>query len=205
MFRNTRVGQFVVAFAVLFAACSGSSDDTASAPGESDSTSDAPTEVVTTPLAEITANHVDPPVSFDTSPSTGGDHFGFWHNCGFYSEELIEGAATHSLEHGAIWITYGESLDDEGVAALESLAAGNPRLLISPYDHDEPIVLSAWGAQQRGIQSATAPEIDAFITDWIDNPELIEAGASCNGAVGVPPDDPNSLIDGTPVPEAFLS
>lgn len=173
--------------------------------GESASEPVVLSAVETTPLIEIAANHVDPPVSFSTRPSTGGDHYPFWMNCGFYSEVVIEGAATHSLEHGAVWITYGESLPDADVDALEALVTANPRLLISPYDHDDPIVLSAWGAQQRGISSATAPEIAAFIDAWLDNPNLIEAGASCSSAVGIPPNDPNSLADGTPVPEEFLS
>lgn len=188
----------LLSIALFASACSGGEATEEAAPPSE------PGEVQTTPLIDITANHVDPPVEFATSPSTGGDHYAFWMNCGFYSEEVIEGAATHSLEHGAIWITYGDSLAEEELAALEALATTNPRLLISPYDHDEAIVLSAWGAQLRGVSSASAPEVQAFIDDWVDNPALGEAGASCGNAVGLPPDDPNTLFDGTPVPEEFL-
>lgn len=190
------IGALVLALAL--AACGGDGDTAAEFTGEV-------SDVQTTPLIEINANHVEPPVSFNTSPSTGGDHYPFWVNCGFYNEPVIEGAATHSLEHGVVWITYNASLAAEEISALEDLAASNPRLLISPYDHAEPIVLSAWGAQQRGISSASAPEVEAFITDWADNPVLGEAGASCSGAAGNPPNDPNTLVDGTPVPEEFLS
>lgn len=125
-------------------------------------------------------------------------------NCGFYTVPVIEGAATHSLEHGAVWITYGESLPEGDVGALEALAASNPRLLISPFDHDDPIVLSAWGAQQRNVQSATAPEVAAFIAEWQDNPELVEAGASCTTAAGTPPDVVNTLFDGTEIPDEYF-
>ncbi len=193
----------LAACVISFAACSGGS--TTSANNGSSAGQPALPAVLTTPHSEITANHVEPPVSFSTSPSTGGDHFPFWMNCGFYDEPVIEGAATHSMEHGVVWITYGDSLAADQIELLRGLAAENSRLLISPYDHDEPIVLSAWGAQQRAIPSATAPEIDAFISEWVDNPELVEAGASCSTAVGNPPNDPNSLVDGTPVPEEFLS
>lgn len=201
--KNIRTASVVAASVLILAACGGS---TSSASPDGDAASPAlVSEVETTPLGEITANHVDPPVLFSTSPSTGGDHFPFWMNCGFYTEQVIEGAATHSLEHGAIWITYSESLDDDEIAALELLSQENPRLLISPYEQDDPIILSAWGAQQRGVASANAPELAAFIAEWLDNPSLIEAGASCNGAVGNPPGDPNSLADGTAVPDEFLS
>lgn len=191
-----------VAIAFVAVACSGG--------GESESASPAPTvageasEVLVTPSTDLTANHVEPPVSFASSPSVGGDHYPFWMNCGFYTVEVIEGAATHSLEHGAIWITYSDSLAEGDLAELEALAASNPRLLISPYDHDDPIVLSAWGAQQRNVQSATDPEVAAFITEWQDNTELIEAGASCSSAAGTPPDVVNTLVDGTVIPEEFF-
>ena len=187
-----------LSISLVAAACGGGDASDVAAVAE-------PGVVQTTPLIDITANHVEPPVEFSSSPSTGGDHYQFWMNCGFYTEEVIEGAATHSLEHGAIWITYNDSLAEEELGALEALASGNPRLLISPYDHDDPIVLSAWGAQLRGVTSASAPEVQTFIDDWADNPALGEAGASCGNAVGVPPDDPNTLFDGTPVPEEFLS
>ncbi len=190
------------AIALLASACGGGSESTASPP-----TTEAgvATEVLVTPSTDLTANHVEPPVSFATSPATGGDHFPFWMNCGFYSVEVIEGAAAHSLEHGAVWITYGESLPSDEVEALQALAASNPRLLVSPYGHDDPIVLSAWGAQQRNVQTASAPEVAAFIAQWQDNPELVEAGASCSSAAGTPPDVVDALIDGTEIPEEFFS
>lgn len=184
---------------LVAAACGGSESETVSpeVAGEA-------SEVMVTPSTDLSANHISPPASFASSPSIGGDHYPFWMNCGFYTVELIEGAATHSLEHGAIWITYGDSLPDEDVAALEELAGTNPRLLISPYGHDDPIVLSAWGAQQRNVQSATSPEVLAFIAEWQDNPELVEAGASCSSAAGTPPDVVNTLVDGTAIPDEFF-
>ncbi len=191
---------------VLFVtACGGSSNDAESEVSPAPTVVGEASEVLVTPSTDLTANHIDPPVSFANSPSIGGDHYPFWMNCGFYSVEVIEGAATHSLEHGAIWITYGESLPEGDVAELEALALANSRLLISPYDHQDPIVLSAWGAQQRNVQSATAPEIEAFITEWQDNPELVEVGASCSGAAGTPPDVVNTLIDGTEIPAEYVN
>ena len=189
----------VVAFVAV--ACGGGEEAASPAPTIAGEAS----EVLVTPSTDLSANHVEPPVSFASSPSVGGDHYPFWMNCGFYSVEVIEGAATHSLEHGAVWITYGDSLPDSEIAELEALAASNPRLLISPYDHDDPIVLSAWGAQQRNVQSATAPEVATFITEWQDNAELIEAGALCSSAAGTPPDIVNTLADGTAIPDEFLN
>lgn len=193
-----------VLLVVVLSAC-GSSESTQSTGTSSDavdsSALSAPTSV---PVSDLGASHVDPPVSFDQSPSIGGDHYPFWQNCGFYNVELIEGAATHTMEHGAVWITYNEStISSDDLATLEDLTKDNGKLLISPYPHDEPLVLSAWGVQQRGILSIDEPAFNEFIDTWIDNPELAEAGVRCTGAAGIPPNDVRSLADGEQVADSF--
>jgi len=197
---------FVLLAAIVLVACSGSDDPDPDA-GASTSTiaSDgvAP-PFVSVPVSELGADHVDPPVSFDQSPSIGGDHYPFWQNCGFYEVELIEGAATHTMEHGAVWITYNpDKLSESELSTLAGMVMDNGKLLISPYPHDEALVLSGWGVQQRGIASIGSPEVDAFIEQWIDNPELPEAGVRCTGAAGIPPDDVRTLADGARVPDAY--
>ncbi len=204
--------KMLISLAIVLAACGGSDaadTETPSTSGPTDTSSDevdgsalaAPTSI---PVSDISAGHVDPPVSFDQSPSIGGDHYPFWQNCGFYNVEVLEGAAAHTMEHGAVWITYNaSSISDEDLAALEQLAQDNGKLLISPYAHDEPLVLSAWGVQQRGITSVEEPQFMEFIDTWVDNPELAEAGVRCTGAAGVPPDDIRTLADGEQVPENY--
>ncbi len=160
------------------------------------------------PFSEYSTNHVEPPVSFATSPSTGGAHYPFWQNCGYYNVDVPEGAATHTMEHGAVWITYNaDKASADDLAALEALAAGNGKLLITPYEHDEAIVLSAWGVQQRGVPAASTAEgsaaITEFIAAWVDNPELAEAGVRCDGAAGITPDQPRVFPDGQVVPDEF--
>jgi len=204
----------------LAASCGGGDSDDAGSTTATDSSSDAAasTEVEETtealpplssvPFGEYGTSHVGPPVSFETSPSTGGDHYQFWQNCGYYTTEVIEGAATHTLEHGAVWITYNESaVSGDDLAALEALASGNGKLLISPYNHDDAIVLSAWGVQQRGVPAPStaqgSAEISAFIEAWADNPELAEAGVPCDRSAGVPPDSPRVFPDGQEIPDDF--
>lgn len=156
------------------------------------------------PVSEISANHVDPPVSFDQSPSIGGDHYPFWQNCGFYTVELIEGAATHTMEHGAVWITYNaDKVSEAELSTLSGMAADNGKLLISPYPHAEKLVLSAWGVQQRTELAPQDSAVADFIEEWVDNPDLPEAGVRCTDAAGIPPNDVRSLVDGTQVPAEF--
>ena len=70
-------------------------------------------------------------------------------------------------------------------------------------EHPEGLVLSAWGAQLRSPFGPEAPAIQQFIADRVDNPELPEAGVTCQGAAGIPPNDVITLIDGSEIPEAF--
>ena len=52
--------------------------------------------------------------------------------------------------------------------------------------------------------SADDPSIRAFIELWQDNPELPEASASCDGAIGQPPDVADRFIDGEMIPAEYL-
>jgi hypothetical protein len=208
---------FVVGALILLSACGADSDDGAvvsptttsgdvtsgTVDGVADVTVALP-PLVSVPVDDLGTNHVNPPVSFDQSPSIGGDHYGFWQNCGFYDVDVLEGAATHTMEHGAVWITYNsDAMTAADLAVLESLAADDGKLLVSPYPHDDPIVLSAWGVQQRGVQSASSPEVAAFVELWKENPELTEAMVRCDGAAGIPPNDIRTLADGAQVPAEF--
>ncbi len=54
----------------------------------------------------------------------------------------------HSLEHGAVWITYQPTLPQDQIDSLKALAEGDPYMMMSPYEGlPAPIVLTAWDHQ----------------------------------------------------------
>ncbi|MBA2276882.1 MAG: DUF3105 domain-containing protein [Chloroflexia bacterium] len=127
------------------------------------------------------ATHVEGTVDYEQDPPAGGDHAGDWQSCGFYDEPVINEQAVHSLEHGAVWITYDPELPEEDIAALEELADGQTHLLISPYeDLPSPIVASAWGVQLE-IEGVDDPYLPAFIDFFLEGPQTPEPGAPCEG------------------------
>ncbi|HEV2069053.1 MAG TPA: DUF3105 domain-containing protein [Acidimicrobiales bacterium] len=133
-----------------------------------------------------TANHVPGDVEYSQTPPVGGDHDPAWQNCGVYREPVREENAVHSLEHGAVWITYGPDLEDEAIQALEERARGETHVLVTPFEElGDRVVLSAWGRQLR-VDSADDERIDAFISAFQQGPQSPEAGASCSGAIGDP-------------------
>jgi len=151
-----------------------------------EATAGAPVEGVE--LIEVaSANHVPGTVDYPTSPPAGGDHNGVWQNCGVYTEPVVNENAVHSLEHGAVWITYSADLPSEQVQVLTDRAAqGQGYVLVSPYqDLAAPIVLSAWGAQ-LAVDEADDPRVDAFLTQYVQGEQTPEPGAACYGGTGTP-------------------
>ncbi len=55
-------------------------------------------------------NHVETRVSYPQNPAVGGDHSPIWLNCGAYAGAVPEMSVVHSLEHGAVWVTYRPDL-----------------------------------------------------------------------------------------------
>lgn len=152
-------------------------------------------EIVEYPINET--DHVLGEVAYQSAPATGGDHFWAWQNCGFYDAPLIEETAVHSLEHGAVWVTYPPGADDATLAPIRERASQESHLLVSPYPGlDAPLVLSAWERQLK-VDSWENPAVEEFLDGHLGrrSPTAPEAGASCEGGVGAPPSDPNSRYD----------
>ncbi len=134
---------------------------------------------------DITArSHVTTTVDYGAdSPPFGGNHNAYWAQCTgiVYDHQLANENAVHTLEHGAIWITYQPGLDQASITKLSDKVLGKNYMLMTPYAGlKTPISLQAWG-YQLFVQSADDPRIDQFITDLRLNPNTIpEYGASCD-------------------------
>lgn len=134
----------------------------------------------------LTFDHVTTAVDYAQDPPAGGDHNAAWLNCGVYTEPVPDENAVHSLEHGAVWITYDPALPADQVAALEALAAGQSYVIVSPYEGlDSAVAASAWGYQLK-VDSADDERLAVFVQKYLLNPELAEVGAPCSNGVGVP-------------------
>jgi len=119
-------------------------------------------------------------------PPVGGIHSGIWQNCGIYDEPILAKNAVHSMEHGAVWITYQPGLAEGEVARLQDAVRGEPYALLSPYpDLQSPIVLTAWGIQLE-LDSAKDGRISDFVDRYQQGPQTPERGASCMNGTGSP-------------------
>jgi hypothetical protein len=109
-----------------------------------------------------------------------------WLNCGIYTTPVRNENAVHSLEHGAVWITYQPSLAPSAVQHLVSLVKGRAYVILAPYPGlPAPIVASAWGLQLK-LQTANDPRIAEFIQKYANGPQAPEPGGECTGGTGSP-------------------
>ena len=137
-------------------------------------------------VAVASRNHVPGTVPYPETPPAGGDHASVWQNCGYYAQPIVPEIGVHTLEHGAVWLTYRPDLPADQVDTLRRLAAGQTFILVTPLDGlSAPIVATAWGRQLE-LESAEDGALNAFIREFRQGPTAPEPGAPCTGGTGAP-------------------
>ncbi|KRE60564.1 hypothetical protein ASG92_21525 [Arthrobacter sp. Soil736] len=134
----------------------------------------------------LSSNHVKGAVKYAQSPPVGGDHSAVPLNCAVYSEPVPNENAVHSLEHGAVWVTY----DPQAVTGtqLDTLRKDIPSTyaILSPFSGlSSPVVASAWGVQLK-VTGVDDPRIKDFIAKYRSAKTAPEPGAPCTGGVDGP-------------------
>ncbi|MFJ9623759.1 DUF3105 domain-containing protein [Streptomyces sp. NPDC101181] len=139
--------------------------------------------------AKLGRDHVAGAVDYPMRPPVGGDHNQSWMNCDgdVYEKALPDVNAVHSLEHGAVWVTYNGKAADADVAKLAERVKKTPFTLMSPYEGQEgAIVLSAWGKQVT-VDGADDERVDHFFGQFVQGAQTPEPGAPCTGGLATVP------------------
>jgi hypothetical protein len=132
--------------------------------------------------SKLTRNHVTTPVTYPQVPPVGGDHNPQWLDCmgKVYDQPVHNENAVHSLEHGAVWVTYNGKASADDLKKLSDKVQATPYSFMSPYpDEKGTITLTAWGTQLV-LDSASDPRVDQFFTKYVQGPQTQEPGASCS-------------------------
>ncbi|MGY1847713.1 MULTISPECIES: DUF3105 domain-containing protein [unclassified Blastococcus] len=127
--------------------------------------------------------HNDGPIEYSESPPVGGEHANLWADCTgtVYDVDIRHENAVHSLEHGAVWITYNpDEVSDADVDKLAELVDGVSGRMLSPYEgQDTPISVQSWGHQLK-VDSADDERIKQFADLMTYKPDSFpEPGATC--------------------------
>jgi hypothetical protein len=136
-------------------------------------------------------NHKTGVLSYSTNPPVGGDHSPRWENCtgDVYTQPIPKENAVHSLEHGAVWVTYKQGLPADQVEKLADKVKGQDYMLMSPIANlDKNVSLQAWGYQLK-LDTVDDPRIDDFIKALRLNAS-VEPGATCSSGVSATGDVP---------------
>lgn len=129
---------------------------------------------------DLSRDHVSDPPDYEQTPPAGGDHHDVWLNCGTYTEPVPDHHAVHSLEHGAVWLTYQPDLPQDQVEELTDLA-DQDYVILSPYEgQPSPVMATAWG-HQLGVDSAEDARLEEFVQEYKQGPQTPEPGAACTG------------------------
>ncbi|MEU9008467.1 DUF3105 domain-containing protein [Streptomyces sp. NPDC048479] len=130
--------------------------------------------------------HVTKTVTYPMKPPVGGDHNQVWMNCNgdVYKEPIPDMNAVHSLEHGAVWVTYNDKAPAADVTKLGEKVKKTPYTLMSPVKNQSgAIMLSAWGKQVT-VDSADDPRVNQFFTKYVQGTQTPEPGAACTNGLG---------------------
>ncbi|MFF4550763.1 DUF3105 domain-containing protein [Streptomyces sp. NPDC001435] len=133
--------------------------------------------------SKLGRTHVDKPVSYPMTPAAGGNHAPVWQNCNgdVYTSEIKNENAVHSLEHGAVWVTYNDQASDADVKALAAKVRKTPYTLMSPLKKQSaPITLTAWG-HQLNVTKESDPRVAEFLGKYVQGKQTPEPGAACTG------------------------
>jgi hypothetical protein len=130
-------------------------------------------------------DHVDGPVDYAESPPVGGPHAPppDWADCTgtVYDVDVRHENAVHSLEHGAVWITYNpDEVQGADVDTLAALVENESGRMLSPYAGlDSPVSIQSWGHQLK-VDSVGDLRLEQFADLLTLNNEFTpEPGASC--------------------------
>lgn len=150
-------------------------------------------------------SHEPGPLTYKVHPPVGSSHNQAWQNCmgDVYDAPIANEHAVHSLEHGAVWVTYRSDLPAEQVEQLASKVRGNEFMLMSPVENlDKPISLQAWGYQLK-LDKTDDGRIDEFISALRQNASM-EPGAACSSGITATGTAPRDNVPGDeqqPVPQ----
>ncbi len=122
-------------------------------------------------------------VDYAQSPPLGGPHDQAWADCTgiVYAEAIREENAVHSLEHGAVWLSYDPALPAADVGVLAGLVDGVGHTMLSPNPGlSTAVSVQSWG-RQLVVESVSDPRLEAFLRIYRMTPELSpEPGATCS-------------------------
>jgi hypothetical protein len=111
---------------------------------------------------------------WNTDPPTTGPHYGIAGIFGIYEEELEIARVVHNLEHGGIFILYGDEVPDATVDELRAFYDDNKTgTIMAPLDRlGDEFALGAWvvdGDTDKGFLARCTEFDDGAVSSFFDS------------------------------------
>ena len=104
-------------------------------------------------------------LDFNSNPPTSGRHYAKWITRGIYDKSQIDGNLVHSLEHGAVILSYKSDLPKEDVEKIKSVFSSvsvGKKIMVSRDNLDVPVALTSWGRLLK-LQTIDEAKIKEFM------------------------------------------
>lgn len=128
--------------------------------------------------------HINPGekhAAYNSNPPSNGPHYSTPLACKIYDSEITDEQAVHSLEHGAVWITYKDKNDSSLKSELSQVVndEGGSKLILSPRAADDSVIgIASWGRVLK-LDSFDKTKIEDYIKLYRDGPATPEPLAGC--------------------------
>jgi hypothetical protein len=111
---------------------------------------------------------------WNTDPPTNGAHYGIAAIFGIYDEELELARVVHNLEHGGIYILYGDEVPEETVAELRDFYDSNKTgTIMAPSNRlGDEFALGAWvvdGDADNGFLAKCTAFDEGAVSSFFDS------------------------------------
>ena len=105
--------------------------------------------------------------AYNSNPPTSGWHYASPADWGIYTQVIPDETAIHNLEHGGVWISYNNEVDDATIKQLDDIAGQYPtHVILTPRpDDDSPIAVAAWGRLLK-LDTVDSGQINNFIARY---------------------------------------
>ncbi len=107
-------------------------------------------------------------LQFDSNPPTSGQHYDKWITRGIYDKPQPDGNLVHSLEHGAVILSYKVDLPNEDVEKIKSVFSSvsvSKKIMVPRDNLDVPVALTSWGRllKLQTIDATSEAKIKEFM------------------------------------------
>ncbi len=107
-------------------------------------------------------------VQYNSNPPTSGQHYVKWITRGIYDKPQVDGNLVHSLEHGAVIVSYKSDLPKEDVEKVKSVFSSvsvSKKIMVPRDNLDLPVALTSWGRllKLQTIDATSEAKIKEFM------------------------------------------